>query len=64
MTVDEFKKMLAELNHQVINFKAIEESLKAKTSTKNVPSKLMINKNKIKEKNRGRYSDKNMGRYK
>lgn len=60
MTVDEFKKMLAELNHQVINFKAIEESLKAKTSTRSVPSKLMENKNRL----RGRYGDKNHGRYK
>lgn len=60
MTVDEFKKMLAELNHQVINFKAIEESLKAKTSIRSVPSKLMENKNRL----RGRYGDKNHGRYK
>jgi hypothetical protein len=60
MTVDEFKKMLAELNHQVVNFKVIEEKRKAETSTRSVPSKLMENKNRL----RGRYNDSNMGRYK
>lgn len=60
MTVEEFKKTLAELNHQVVNFKAIEEERKTETSIKNVPSKLMENKNRL----RGRYNDSNMGRYK
>ena len=64
MTVEEFKEMLVELNHQVVNFKSIEEQRKKETSTRNVPSKLMINKNQIREQARGRYSDKNMGRYK
>lgn len=50
MTVEEFKKTLAELNHQVVNFKAIEEERKTETSTKN--------------RLRGRYNDSNMGRYK
>lgn len=60
MTVDEFKKTLAELNHQVVNFKAIEEERKAETSTRSIPSKLMENKNRL----RGRYNDNNNGRYK
>ncbi len=62
MTVEEFKKMLAELNHQVINFKAIEEQMKNELSRRHIPSKLTANKQEI--KNRGRYRDSNMGRYK
>lgn len=53
MTVDEFKKMLAELNHEVINFKAIEEQRKNELSRRHIPSKLTANKQEIKNRSRG-----------
>jgi hypothetical protein len=60
MSVDEFKKTLLKLNHEVVNFKAIENQRKAETSLRSVPSRLMIYKKAL----RGRYGDKNHGRYK
>lgn len=70
MTPTEFKKELERLWNNLIYFDGTinDNGIKIKKPNKkrNVPSQLMINKKQLRQNNiiKGRYSDKNIGRYK